>query len=683
MIEPTFFSFRRPPDWRRGTSYQAEMTPDGLSLVREPVYRQVRSHSVPPLPSQTSLADMIPGRGGRWYAIDAGGGLWRIELSSHAELLVQAPPEADRLPLVAAVRSSLIMLHPGNATSLQSISADRAQIRWTAADWRGEPFRGMALAAASDDGAMVLASVGDSIGLQLLRFLPDGSPSEMFDVTPPEWNELPDGSAGRFELTMDADQGGGWLLDKEKQRLARLHVREKSASWLPVPAEAGPVVSIAGGDSGSVWALVKPHRQGSPYSLVRLDSEGIVAERGITGTASGSRLFAGEGQLYLWDAEGLCLHAIRPVLEPAIWKPLARRLGVWISDALDSGSDATVWHKIVLDAQQDRDTQIVVRYYASDTLEAEIAHARVHLDTYIADPKVEPSAKLAELSRLFSPPLYDSQDALLMKAKGRYLWILLELVGSERHAPTVRSLEVHFPRSSYLEYLPSIYRQHEPTADFLERYLSLFQTLLDQTDRHIAGVTRTFDADSASGMPLRWLLGWLGITAEDDWTDEQLRELLHEAPSLYRLRGTKRVMEDIVKIYTGEPPIILEYEQVKPFSSHPELHAIAEQLYAADPHVFHVLVKAEHAETEVKRIRLQQLIDAFKPAFATGKLIILQPWVYTDLHSYLGMNTVLSEPTLLTLNDRSSMPHHTITIDVEQDNRMDQHTRLGIDSSLE
>jgi hypothetical protein len=82
-------------------------------------------------------------------------------------------------------------------------------------------------------------------------------------------------------------------------------------------------------------------------------------------------------------------------------------------------------------------------------------------------------------------------------------------------------------------------------------------------------------------------------------------------------------------------------------------------------------------------VTLQHLIETCKPAFTTFKLIVLQPWVYMDLHSYLGMNTVLSEPDLLTLDEHSSMPHHTITIDRGFDHRLDLHTRLGIDSRLE
>src|SRR5690606_7328510 len=114
-----------------------------------------------------------------------------------------------------------------------------------------------------------------------------------------------------------------------------------------------------------------------------------------------------------------------------------------------------------------------------------------------------------------------------------------------------------------------------------------------------------------------------------------------------------------------------------------ELGEVVQRLYAADPHAFNVLVKAEHVDTELKRVTLQHILDQFKPVFSVCKLVILQPWVYMDLHSYLGMNTVLSEPTLLKLDGRSSMPHHTITIDVGQDNRIDKHTRLGLNSRLE
>lgn len=152
---------------------------------------------------------------------------------------------------------------------------------------------------------------------------------------------------------------------------------------------------------------------------------------------------------------------------------------------------------------------------------------------------------------------------------------------------------------------------------------------------------------------------------------------------IYKLRGTRYALETLVRIYTGEKPIVLEYDQLQPIKQHQELGAVAELLYDTGRNGFNVLVKHEHADTEPKRATLQNIIDRVKPAFTVGRLIVLQPWVYMDLHSYLGMNTVLSEPTLLRLDGRSSMPHHTITIDIGEDNKIGRHTRLELDSQLE
>jgi phage tail-like protein len=684
MSEPKFFSFRRPPDWRRGSAYQLAEADEGMTITSENVYRHVRHRQLANPQMASPILDTAVDAGGRWFMMDAGGMIWRTDLSGgHQETLTRCLLPAEGVPRIAVTRDALVILMTGDDSALQALSTDQAQIRWEIQAWDNEPIRGLAIAAAPDDGVLVLAAASDET-LRLLRFQPDGSPAGEMKLEWPDPQQASGLHPTRFEMIVDAD-GTGWLLDRIEQRIARIAFASGTTTWLPRLPATEPLTAIAPGGAGShsMWGLARAQDGLSQYALVRIDHNGTIVERGHTGSAIGERLIAGHGCLYLWDPNMQDLHTLRPVSETAVWKPFGRRMGVWISDALDSGMSETVWHKIVLDVQQKNDTQVVIRYYASDSLEVQLGPAWVHLNEYIAAAGIAPRAKLDALSDLWSEPLRDPEDALLLGAEGRYLWLYIELVGSERHAPVIRSLEVHFPRQSFLEYLPAIYQRDEPTKDFLERYLSLFQSVLDKTDRRIAEATRTFDTDSATGPSLSWLLGWLGIEAKDYWTEGQLHELLRKAPLIYSLRGTKRAMEQLIAIYTGEKPIILEYEQVKPLKENPELGEVAERLYAAEPHVFNVLVKAEHADTEKKRITLQQLIDAFKPTFATCKLIVLQPWVYMDLHSYLGVNTVLSEPTLLTLDGRSSMPHHTITIDVEQDNRMDQHTRLGIDSRLE
>jgi len=690
MIElsgPQFFTFRKPSDWRRGTSFHLEMRDRGLTIRREQVYRHVRELKLgDPLPAG-GFPDAALSPDGRLLLVDRQGVVWRAELySSHAEPVGRAADEAEEAGMkLAAARDAVIVLLAGPRSSLRSFTADRGQLRWKAEDWFGEPIRGVDVAVDGEDRIWVLADDEHADQLMLMEFDDAGVPQNRFFFPSSAGPSAREDPEQRYELT--AGSGGElWLLDRLFQRIALIRTDQAAARWLPQPLDPSreTVLSLGSREPGRVWCLTQSSEETAAQSLVKIGADGTVLERGYPGAARGDRLYLDRNRLYVWHSGEKTMHLVLPAAETAVWQPLGRRAGIWISDALDSGMPDTEWHKVVVGARREHDTQIIVRYAASNDPEAVLSGVgKVRVDGFVRDPAVDPVEKLNALSGFWSPPLKDPEDALFFGAKGRYLWIMLELSGTEQHAPAVESMEIHFPRRSMLEYLPSIYQRHEPSRDFLTRYLSLFQTLLDETERNIRRLTRSLDPGGAGGPSLRWLLGWLGLSAEHYWTEEQLRRLLRFAPELHRLRGTRYAVEMLVEIYTGEKPIILEYDQVKPLKENEELGEVAERLYAADPHSFNVLVKSEHADTEMKRVTLNHLIDSFKPAFSSFRLIVLQPWVYMDLHSYLGMNTVLSEPTLLTLDGRSSMPHHTITIDPGRESRIDQHTRLGLDSRLE
>jgi phage tail-like protein len=684
-----FFTFRKTADWKRGIAFHLDDDRGGgLTLRRQAVYRLARRHRFDHPQLAAPIADTAVDADGRWYLLDERGVIWRADLpGGHAEAVRSEIQEMAGRARIAAGRKSITLLHAGPESVIHWLTPDRGQIRWTVSDWRGEPFHGVALAAAPDDGLVVLAATGGSGGLKLLCFDAAGETRQEVDVPPADEGHEPGPEAGRYELVMAGD-GSGWLLDRKARCLAYVDLASGSVSWLPASedGDALDIAAICPGGPDSVWALVNPADALAHGALVRITRDGAVAERGNTGNARGNRLFAslnGTARLIVWNEAGRDWYVIEPSGEIAPWPPLGRRIGFWISGALDSGSPETEWHKIVLESGLTNDTQIIVRHYASDEREVVIDGRRVAMDDWLRDESVPPEVRLEKIGRLWSGPMRDPHDALLHKARGRYLWLLVELIGSEQHAPVVQALEIRYPRETMLGDLPAIYQRHEPSRDFLSRFLSLFQTMLEATDRKIDQAARTFDPGGVPASSLGWLLGWLGIEAEDYWTEAQLRELLRRAPEISRLRGTRYALETIIGIYTGEKPIILEYDQVKPLKEIPELGPAVAQLYASDPNSFNVLVKAEYADTETKRVTLQHLIETYKPAFTTFKLIVLQPWVYMDLHSYLGMNTVLSEPDLLTLNDHSSMPHHTITIDRGFDHRLDLHTRLGIDARLE
>lgn len=691
MSDRTFFSFRRAPDWARGFSMQLEHQKDGYSIVREKVYRHQSRYQLASSEHIAGVTNTAADSEGRWYVLDEQRTVWRMDAASrYSEKIIQLEENAGSPTYIAAAGEAVVISVQGESSRLEALQIDKSQIRWTTDNWYEESFHIQAIAPDHSGGWLAIATLGAETELQLLRFDVSGLPAYRIPLDA----AAVDNSAGEAEPHM---QSGSrfqivlgksptcWIMDRYTQQLIEVDLLRNYAAlsnmdFLPDSCE---MISLCCTEENLLWLLLAEKQDRNVCSLLALNAEGAVMKHGYTGNAAGELLIAGHSCLYIWNADQRLVFRIVPVSEPAVWKATGSRMGIWISEALDSGEAETQWHRLVLQATRQNDTQMNIRYYASDSREIWLGQERTTIERFLADERRPIEERLALLAPYWSTPLKDPQDALIHKAKGRYLWLYVELIGSANNAPGIRSMEVYFPRQSYLDYLPALYQQDEHSSDFLSRYLSIFQTMIEQVDDSIQGVTRILEANQVTGSSLRWLLGWLGIETEDDWSDEQLRKLLKAAPQLYSLRGTKAALERLIEIYTGEKPIILEYEQVKPLKENVELGEVADRLYAAEPHMFNVLVKAETVDTELKRVSLQQLIDAYKPAFATFKLIILQPWVYMDLHSYLGMNTILSEPTLLTLDGRSSMPHHTITIDVGQENRMDQHTRLGLNSRLE
>ncbi len=139
----------------------------------------------------------------------------------------------------------------------------------------------------------------------------------------------------------------------------------------------------------------------------------------------------------------------------------------------------------------------------------------------------------------------------------------------------------------------------------------------------------------------------------------------------------------MVQIYTGEKPFIVEYFQYKKMLEKPELRTLVTQLYGANPYTFCVLVQQHCMETEKQRLFVQKILDEQKPAFTEAKLVVLQPWMYMDTHSYIGINTYLSEPNWLSLDQNATLPYDTLLTDEENKHRIGFHTRIELDSELE
>ncbi len=232
--------------------------------------------------------------------------------------------------------------------------------------------------------------------------------------------------------------------------------------------------------------------------------------------------------------------------------------GEWRSKALDSQTYRCQWHRIELDLHKlPAGTRCEIYTYTDDSALSD-AEAAQRTDQFgqlayrIAgqlDPPVKSNRTAVGRVKPCQPQSGDAQsetgtcetvaspnrhEFLIQSREGQYLWLKLRLIGDGYTTPAVRSLRVHYPRSSYLEYLPAVYSADDESRWFLERFLSIFQTEWDGLERCIQDVAGLFDPKSVPpGKALEYLASWFALPLEGTWSAEQKRNLLKAVAKIY------------------------------------------------------------------------------------------------------------------------------------------------------
>ena len=178
-------------------------------------------------------------------------------------------------------------------------------------------------------------------------------------------------------------------------------------------------------------------------------------------------------------------------------------------------------------------------------------------------------------------------------------------------------------------------RRHRPQQlpGLSARYLQ-FERLPFAISAHLRNNLRAHLADSRQHLPLLrprahtadtlpWLGSWLGLLLDERWPDEKRRDLILAAADLYRWRGTRRGLEQFIRVYTGITPEIKE----------PTLSEISTSRDLAYRFTVRLVLPAG---SDVDRDLLEQIIDLEKPAFAAGSLEIVRERSRRALRPLLG-----------------------------------------------
>jgi phage tail-like protein len=166
------------------------------------------------------------------------------------------------------------------------------------------------------------------------------------------------------------------------------------------------------------------------------------------------------------------------------------------------------------------------------------------------------------------------------------------------------------PASGYLAHLPRVFGDHP----FLGRFLLAFEAVLTGLpdrpglQQAIEGVADLLDPATTIEDFLPWLASWVGLSLRADWDVPTRRAFIREIVPLYRLRGTKEGMRQVLTLYTGQPVEIDDQLDV--------------------PHFFTVrLTLAQADPAELSRIQqiARAIIDQEKPAHTFYALDVATP----------------------------------------------------------
>ncbi len=166
-----------------------------------------------------------------------------------------------------------------------------------------------------------------------------------------------------------------------------------------------------------------------------------------------------------------------------------------------------------------------------------------------------------------------------------------------------------------LDFLPEIYRsgippaalQHRsstdpaPPADFMERFLALFESVLLPIEWVVDNFDLYLDPRTTPDEFLPWLEDWCGLEFAAMLTPTRRRHLLRHAYRLFHLKGTRTALIEAIALATG---CTAEVDDLTTRGAH-----------------FVVTVRCSEAN-QVDQALLEQLIVALKPVHTTHELVI-------------------------------------------------------------
>jgi phage tail-like protein len=205
--------------------------------------------------------------------------------------------------------------------------------------------------------------------------------------------------------------------------------------------------------------------------------------------------------------------------------------------------------------------------------------------------------------------------------------------------------------SCLLAYLPAICH----TDPFLGQFLLAFEKILlgrqddvefddPGLEETIADLALILDPKQTPEEFLPWLASWTAFSLRADLDVTKQRDFIANIIPLYRWRGTKRNLQELLTIFTVGEPTVTELEAAEfQIGVHSR---IGEDTYlgGGPPHFFRATISLHRAAPEVLLRQMEiarALIELEKPAHTHYELVVTFPSMQIGVSSTVGVNTLI------------------------------------------
>lgn len=592
-MEFAFVGPQTPDGWSEWSGHNYEVTDEGVVLATMPVPTYVAPDPViEGLPGNAAIVDIDLDECGTLYLLDGDGNVYQYEpgtdrLTHLACTWYEGEDLGEDLdPQAICVTPDSLYLADGAGGRVHAFSRHLLQTRWIVSD----PFD-MPVDLAASDGTVHVLDRGPGPGEGFIATLDKrGTVDRVVTGMESPAEVAIDTTGNRYVLDLLVRSGDGDAAVRkfdvdhaeftdDTYPLTEFTVRGTTITFDPSCIEVGDedeLITGVGPDADGEKTLFRFSVGDRAFERVPTFKRGCVNLRLDRTTESSSGL-------YVVDESERSVSFLTQVTHNR-QNSATGRYDAQVRTRLDSGEFEMEWHRVTAAFDLDgTGTQVRLRYVATDDekltedLEAitgigttyagrlrdvgvrwisdlvdltpaEISDVTGASETEAAGWLDQAEQLLVEWGSLGRP---DPRDALLEDAVGQYLWVELSLLGTESTSPRVGSFRAYFPRQSYLRHLPTIYEQHQASAAFLERYLSIFESVFTDIEEEIGSSTRYLDSQGIPSEYLSWLGRWLAVDAGETWPESAERELLERAPALFKKRGTREGLLELIRVFLG------------------------------------------------------------------------------------------------------------------------------------